>query len=81
MTLHSSLLVNAFFYHCIKHLYSGAIYPTLSETLLPQHHLNLPSRPIFSSLDSECLACVCVGVRLRAIALCLCGGLEVIRKI
>ena len=56
MTLHSSLLVNAFFYHCIKHLYSGAIYPTLSETLLPQHHLNLPSRPIFSPTDSECFA-------------------------
>ena len=33
------------------------IYPTLSDNLLPQPHFNLPSTPIFSPPDSECLAC------------------------
>ena len=49
----------------IKHHYSGTIYSTLSDTLLPCHHLNLPSGPIFSPLDSECVCvcdCVCVSV-------------------
>ena len=45
-----------------KHHYSGTVYPTLSNTVHPQHHLNLPSKPIFSPLDSECLACVYAAV-------------------
>ena len=54
----------------ICHLYSGTINPTLSNTLLPQHYLNLPSRPIFSPLDSKCLACVhCISER---VCVCVC---------
>ena len=44
----------------IKHHYSGTIYPTLFETFLPWHHLNLSSGPIFSPLDSVNALPVCV---------------------
>ena len=72
MTLHSSLLVNAFFYHCVKHLYSGTVYPTISKTLLPQHHLNLPSRPIFSPMDSLNALPLCVLLCAIGFVVCVC---------
>ena len=50
--------------HCY---YSGAIYPTLSDTLLTYHHLNLPSRPIFPPL-----VCVCEGGRGEGVRARVC---------
>ena len=44
----------------IKHDYSGTIYPTLFDTFLPWHHLNLSPGPIFSPLDSVSALPVCV---------------------
>ena len=49
LPLTSSLLVSMPF--SVKYHYSGTICPTISDHLLPWHHLNLPSRPIFSPLD------------------------------
>ena len=61
--------------HCRLHHCSAAGYPTLSDTVLPQHHFNLPSIPISSPLDSEYFACVRVCEQLYAIGFaraCVC---------
>ena len=61
--------------HCRLHHCSAAGYPTLSDTVLPQHHFNLPSIPISSPLDSEYFACVRVCDQLYAIGFaraCVC---------
>ena len=65
LPLNSSLLVSMPFF--VKYHYSGTICPTISDHFLPWHHLNLPSRPIFSPLDwMPCLCmCSCVPLVLR----------------
>ena len=66
----------------MKHHYSGTIYPTFSNILLPQHHLNLPSVPMFFSSEHwralygllVCVVvCVCVCV-VVCVCACVCVG-------
>ena len=61
-----------------KFHYSGTIYPTLSNTLFPQHHLNLLSQAILFSAEHwislhglPLCACVC-GYVYSGVYLCAC---------
>ena len=72
-------LANSFIFHLLpqgkvpssfKYHYSGTVYLTLSNTLHPQYHLNLPSMPclcVCGCVPLVSCVCACVGSNEKAV--------------